>query len=171
MLTRKYHLHDIVSTTPYPHMPYWQRFKAKDKIIVRAGAIIGFLTGVTRNKDTAHAEAYYIRGVLMRLPLKAKGQWSAHAIFVPTLKLHKEDLQVFYERLKTMPEWHTYERIRRESLRATQDTQRSSDNAVRAEERQPAPDEAIDHRRAPPDRPKHKVAGTYLRRGVRRRLP
>ena len=95
MQVEKYHLHDIVSTTPYPHVAYWQRLGPGDKIIVAEGAIVGFRTGVQRNKLTAKADAYYIHGVLVRRPLKQRNTWSAHMYFYPLRQLSKESLEIF----------------------------------------------------------------------------
>lgn len=114
-MSTKYHLHEIETTNAYPHMPYWQRLRKK--IVIPSGAIVGFRTGVTRDKVTACATAYFIRGVLVRRPLSVRDTWSVHMTFVPLLKLPKEDLAIFYEALQKAPEWELYSKIREASLK------------------------------------------------------
>lgn len=124
----EYHVHDIESTTPYPHRPYWQRFYAKDRIMISQGAIIGFRTGVRLNKH-AHSKVYYIEGVLIRRPIK-KG-WSVKAYYVPLKQLSAPDLEIFDREIRVSPYWATYQAIREKSLEwhTKQNTEPSSDSS------------------------------------------
>ena len=113
MLSGKYRVNEVRTTSPHPHMAYWQRLDKR--IQISYGVIIGFKTGLKRDKLTAKAVEYFISGVFVRKVLKG-GTYSAHAYWVPLLDLDEADLRVFSEELRKRPEWVTYQHIRELSL-------------------------------------------------------
>lgn len=110
---KKYHWNDLQSTTPYPFLPYRQKF---DKpIMLSIGACFGIQTGVRTRGETV--VSYYIRGLFIRRPLKVRGTYSVYAYFVSTLDLDNNDIEWFDIQFRKTEYYKEYKEIRDVSMR------------------------------------------------------
>jgi len=110
-----YHWQDVKSTTPFPYLPYRQKFDTP--VMLSVGACFGMLTGVRYDrKDPLMASSYYIRGIFVRRPLKVKGTYSVTARYHGLAKLSEEDLTTFYKWFSQSKYYATYCDVRAKSL-------------------------------------------------------